>query len=108
MTYEERKDIDMLNSRICSILLDRQDDIIRMAKKVGNEDLLLAADEAVSYMQEAYDVLKECIRHIPIENVEQREELALQDPERDIQIEVVSEGCEDDYAPRYDDFGMGY
>lgn len=109
MTYEEKKDLDMLNSRICSILLDRQDDVIRLAKKVDNDELQLAADAAASYMQEAYDILNDCIRGILLENAEMKTAAAKEEPERDIQIELVSEDCKDCCAPSYgDDCGMGY
>lgn len=109
MTYEEKKDLDMLNSRICSILLDRQDDVIRLAKKVDNDELQLAADAAAAYMQEAYDILNDCIRGILLENAEMKTVTAKEEPEKDIQIEMISEECEDGRAPCYnDDYGMGY
>lgn len=109
MTYQEKKDLEMLNSRIGSILLDRQDDVIRLANKVDNAELQLAADAAASYMQEAYDILNDCIRGILLENAEMKTVTAKEEPERDIQIEVISEECGDGRAPSCsDDYGMGY
>lgn len=64
MTFEQEKNVSLLKARAGSILVDRQDEFLKLAQKINNAELTEKLNEVVGLMQAAYEEVLDCLQRL--------------------------------------------